>query len=228
MKRRTWAARIKVVLRRQDRWLPRSSGRSPGRGVAALRTLMLTSVWLGLATPGAAASGTVEEALLAQLRQGGHVLLIRHAATVPGTGDPPGFRLDECATQRNLSDAGRAEARRLGEHLRAAAIPVAEVRSSAWCRSLDTARLAFEPDLAVQHWAPLDSFFRGQGDGDAQTRAARAEVARVPGDANWVWVTHQVNITALTGIHPAMGEVVVVRPTVAGDGLAVVGRWRPG
>lgn len=224
MKRHTWAAGIKVGLREQGHWLRRFSGRLPGRGLAVLLTLVLA--WP--ATPGAAAGGAAEAALLAQLREGGHVLLVRHAATVPGTGDPPGFRLDDCATQRNLSDAGRAEARRLGEHLRAAGIPVAEVRSSAWCRSLDTARLAFEPDLTVQHWAPLDSFFRGQGDADSQTRAARTEAARVPGDANWVWVTHQVNITALTGIHPAMGEVVVVRPAVAGDGVTVVGRWRPG
>ena len=81
------------------------------------------------------ASGVLaDDALWARIAQGGYVLLIRHAATEAGTGDPSGFRIGDCATQRNLSAAGREEARRLGETFRAHGVPVAEVRSSPWCR----------------------------------------------------------------------------------------------
>jgi broad specificity phosphatase PhoE len=70
-------------------------------------------------------------------------VLLRHATTTPGFGDPPGFRLDNCVTQRDLTEAGREESRRLGVVFRAREIPVARVRSSRWCRCLETARLAF-------------------------------------------------------------------------------------
>ena len=77
------------------------------------------------------------------LRGGGLVMLIRHAATEPGLGDPPGFRVEDCATQRNLSEAGRAEARLIGAAFRHRGIPVHRVLSSRWCRCLETGRLAF-------------------------------------------------------------------------------------
>src|SRR5690606_8860558 len=75
--------------------------------------------------------------LLASLRSGGNIVLIRHAATEPGIGDPADFREDDCSTQRNLSEAGRDDARRMGEALRAAGVPIAAVRSSRWCRCLE-------------------------------------------------------------------------------------------
>jgi broad specificity phosphatase PhoE len=162
---------------------------------------------------------------LALMREGGNVLLVRHAATEPGVGDPPAFRLGECGTQRNLSAAGRVEARRLGEALRAHGIRLDQARSSRWCRCLDTARLAFAPHLPVTEWAPLDSFFGDRSAGPAQTRAALAALGDLPADGNWVWVTHQVNISSLAGTPVAMGEVLVARPE-AGR-LRVLARWRP-
>ena len=164
------------------------------------------------------------DALLDAMREGGHILLIRHAVTVPGTGDPPGFTLGRCETQRNLSEQGRDQARLLGERLRAAAVPIDQVRSSAWCRCEETARLAFGD--VVEIWAPLNSFFAGQGDRVAQTREALAALTEPPRGGNWVWVTHQVNISALTNTFAAMGEVIVTRPSADGK-LEVVGRWRP-
>jgi Histidine phosphatase superfamily (branch 1) len=83
-----------------------------------------------------------EEALWNDLRQGGYVLLIRHA-DAPGTFDPPGFKLGVCSTQRNLSEEGRAQSRRLGELFRSKNVPIAQVFSSEWCRCIDTATLAF-------------------------------------------------------------------------------------
>ena len=162
---------------------------------------------------------------IALMREGGHLLLVRHAATESGVGDPPAFRLDDCSTQRNLSEAGRGEARRLGEALRAHGVPVAEVRSSRWCRCLDTARLAFAPQLPVAGWAPLDSLFGNRSAEPARSRAALAALAELPADSNWVWVTHRANIAALTGVSVALGEVLVARPEAGG--LRVLARWRP-
>ena len=84
-----------------------------------------------------------DDAVWAKLKAGGNVLLIRHASTESGLGDPPGFKLGDCTTQRNLNDEGRAQARRIGEWFSARGLKPARVRSSPWCRCLDTAALAF-------------------------------------------------------------------------------------
>jgi len=149
------------------------------------------------------------------LRQGGYVVLMRHAQTEPGVGDPPGFTLGRCETQRNLSAAGRAQAGRVGEAFRREDIAIASVRSSAWCRCADTARLAFGRYTV---WPAINSFFQGQGDGDAQTREVLTTVSGLRAPVNWVLVTHQVNITALTGEYLAMGELFVTRPDAAAPG----------
>lgn len=158
-----------------------------------------------------------------QLRAGGCVVLMRHAATEPGTGDPPGFRLDDCRTQRNLSDDGRAQARRIGQAFAAQGIAPPTVRSSAWCRCTDTARLAFGPHTV---WPALNSFFQGDA-GPAQTREVLQTLTRHRAPGNLVLVTHQVNISALTGEYPAMGELFLARPPTAAETLKVLARWRP-
>jgi len=164
-----------------------------------------------------------DEALWALLKGGGQVMVIRHASTTPGVGDPSGFRLEDCATQRNLSTAGREEARRLGAAVRARGVPIARVLSSEWCRCLETARLGFG---TAEPWAPLNSFFNDRSHGPEQTRAVRALIARPPVGGNLVLVTHQVNIAALTGLYPVPGEVIVLTPQ--GDGtFRVAGRLRP-
>lgn len=143
--------------------------------------------------------------------RGEAVALMRHALA-PGTGDPAGFALDDCATQRNLSDAGRAQARKIGARIADAldGAPV-EVFSSAWCRCLETARLlGFGEPTAL---APLNSFFAGRGSRDGQTGTLRRWIDErlAAGDAPpAVLVTHQVNIGALTGAGVASGEIVVV------------------
>ncbi|HEY4999282.1 MAG TPA: histidine phosphatase family protein, partial [Usitatibacter sp.] len=91
-----------------------------------------------------------------RLRRGGLVLLMRHAATGSTLGDPPGFRLDDCATQRNLSAQGREEAKRAGAHLRERRVPIARVYTSPWCRCRETAMLAFGH---AEEWDPLSSVF---------------------------------------------------------------------
>jgi broad specificity phosphatase PhoE len=161
-----------------------------------------------------------EEAAWQALAAGGCALLLRHAQTVPGIGDPPGFRLDDCATQRNLSDAGRAESRRLGEALRRRGIRFDEVLSSRWCRCVDTARLAF-PQQPVRVFEPLNSFFADGSTREAQTRALREYLASQRPPLRIAMVTHQVNVSALTGQSVAMGEgLVVALGNAAGEVLA--------
>ena len=106
----------------------------------------------GLAWP-ALPTHAAHEDVAALLRQGNVVIAFRHALA-PGTFDPPGFQPGVCSTQRNLSDEGRAQARRIGEWFKAAGLQPARVRSSPWCRCLDTATLAFGQ---AEPWAALGS-----------------------------------------------------------------------
>jgi len=144
----------------------------------------------------------------ARLSAAPHLLFMRHEQTVAGVGDPPGFRLDDCATQRNLSQAGRDRAERAGERMRQAGIVVGLVRSSRWCRGQDTARLAFG---RVEVWTPVNSFFAGQGDEAAQSRAVREFASNWTDTRHAMLVTHQVNISALLGVYTQQGEVVAAR-----------------
>ncbi len=144
----------------------------------------------------------------------GAIVLFRHA-DAPGTGDPAQFR---------LGDKGRAQARALGERLRARQVAIGAVWTSQWCRTRETAELAF-PGRAQDEPA-FNSFF-GERSPEAgqQTAAARARLSAWRGPGVLVVVTHQVNITALTGVFPASGEGVVLRRQ--GDTLATVGRLPP-
>ncbi|WP_246742459.1 histidine phosphatase family protein [Microvirga splendida] len=154
------------------------------------------------------------------LRQGGTVALFRHARA-PGTGDPANFQLDDCSTQRNLSEEGRQQAQRIGDAFRSRQVPVERVLSSRWCRALDTARLAF--GALAQPAPPLDSFFSGREQEPSQTAAARRIIEGWDSTGVLVLVTHQVNITALTGVFPSEGEALVLRPR-ASSGFDVIGR----
>lgn len=143
----------------------------------------------------------------ALLRQGGCVLLMRHAQTEPGIGDPPGFKLGVCSTQRNLSVAGKKSALRMGEWFKARGLQPQAVLTSAWCRCVDTANLAFGKS---QLWAPLNSVFGDRLPLPDQTAALRQALAQLPTGQFQVWVSHQTNVTALVGQFLAMGEGVVL------------------
>lgn len=145
--------------------------------------------------------------LAGTLRRGRCAVLLRHASTTSGIGDPPGFTLDRCSTQRNLSDEGRAQAQRIGAWFSTRQLKPRAVRTSAWCRCRDTAQLAFDQAL---HWSPLDSTFENRTLSPAATQALRSALAAVPAGGFEVWVTHQVNITALTGEFSSMGQGLLV------------------
>jgi phosphohistidine phosphatase SixA len=163
-----------------------------------------------------------DTAAWAALKKPGAIVLFRHA-TAPGGGDPAGHTLDDCSTQRNLDEEGRAQARRIGERFRAQGIKVEAVLSSQWCRTRDTAQLAF-PGLPKDAPA-FNSFFGDRGNEATQTETARKQLLAWRGTGVLVVVTHQVNITALTGVFPASGEGVVLHNQ--GRKLAVVAKISP-
>lgn len=176
--------------------------------------------WMLLLAACLAPAAWADEALWAKLKAGGNVVLMRHASTEAGLGDPPGFRLGDCATQRNLSDAGREEARRLGRIFKFRAINLAPIRSSQWCRCLETARLAFGEE--PEPWPLLNSLHASPDSEIDLLAEVGALAAQVKPPYNAVLVTHNFNIRALTGISPKEAELIVARSV--GGKLEVAGR----
>lgn len=159
-------------------------------------------------------SSDVDTQLWKMLKSGEHLALLRHAIA-PGTGDPPQFELGQCATQRNLSEEGRDQAEKIGDRFHEQGINSAQVYSSQWCRCMETAKLlGLGP---VEELAALNSFFQRYERRESQTRMLTEWIARQNLDRPIVLVTHQVNITALTGIYPASGELVIVHRSSTGD-----------
>lgn len=182
--------------------------------------MMLRALLLVLLSvlPAAAAADVWQAA-----RAPGSVLLLRHAIA-PGTGDPAGFRLGDCSTQRNLDARGRAQAVAIGRRLAAAGIRPDRVLTGEWCRTRETAVLLGlgEPE----DWSVLNSFFGDWPNEPAQTAALRRYLSEADPAERILMVTHQVNITALTGIVPRLGEVIVLSRDAQGR-ISVVGRIPP-
>ncbi len=143
------------------------------------------------------------------LRAGGHVALMRHADAPGGVGDPPGFSVDDCATQRNLSEKGRVDAEKIGSRLKGEGIAFEKILSSPWCRCIDTAKLLSVGMVETEATFGNVVVLRDQR--DALTAGARALIAKWTARGNLLVVTHGANIFALTGLSPASGEIVVVK-----------------
>lgn len=153
-------------------------------------------------------SVSANEAVLAQLAEPGVHAIMRHALA-PGFSDPSDFDVEDCGTQRNLDARGRAQARAVGEMIRAAGAEIHEVWSSRWCRCLDTAR---EMKIGVVREAPaLNSFFENRSNGPIQTLELQKLLSEVAPDRTVFLVTHQVNISAFLGTATSSGEIVVFR-----------------
>jgi phosphohistidine phosphatase SixA len=184
------------------------------------RRTLVTAAGLALLLPAARASDAVRDLLV----RGGVVLAMRHALA-PGTFDPEGFRLDDCSTQRNLNEEGRAQARRIGAWFRAQALQPARVRSSPWCRCLETATLAFGRG---ERWMALASPARS----DAQERAQRLQelqraLAAVPAGRFEAWVTHQFVLQDLAASSVSSAEALVLQASAHGSssgGVSVLAR----
>ena len=179
----------------------------------AMRVWMAALLMCLSLASGADASDAIWEAL----RAPGSVVILRHSYA-PGGFDPPDSKLEDCTTQRNLDDNGRAQARKIGEAFRAQGIAVGAVRSSPRCRCLDTARLAFgkaDPWIALQ----------GALNNEDLRRRQIAEIQKAI-DAHHdgpplVLVTHGSVVSDLTGLNVAMGAFVVLRRTPEGKHTVV-------
>ncbi len=162
-----------------------------------------------------------EEAAWTALRGDGHVALMRHADAPGVVGDPPEFRLDDCSTQRNLSARGRADAAAVGARLKTQGLKLGRILSSPWCRCVDTAKLMDLGAVAIE--PAFSNAFVLRDQRDSLTKRARDVIAAWKGPGTLLVVTHGANILALTGHHPASGEIVVV--TAQSDGtLRTIGR----
>lgn len=159
------------------------------------------------------------EPVRALLARGGVVIALRHALA-PGTFDPEGFRLDDCSTQRNLDDEGRRQAVRIGQWFREQRLEPARVRTSPWCRCIDTANLAFG---RADRWDALSS--PRASDEAANSRRLgemRQAIAAVPTGRFEAWVSHQFVLQALTGEPTQSAEGLVLR--ASGDRVQVLAR----
>jgi phosphohistidine phosphatase SixA len=200
---------------------PRSAGTGKRRR-HVLRTLGGLLAAPSLAGVSAAQQVADPEALI---RAGGVVVAFRHALA-PGTFDPPGFRLGDCSTQRNLSDEGRAQARRIGDWFRQRSLVPAAVLSSPWCRCIDTATLAFGPAQVL----PALGSPRGVPEGTRPASLAelrrRIQAAAARRGRFEVWVTHMFVLSDLLGEGSGSGEGLVLG--VAADaGVRVLARLAP-
>lgn len=163
-----------------------------------------------------------DEALWKLLQGGGQVVLMRHALTTPGVGDPEGMTLDNCASQRNLSDDGRGHARQLAQALRARSVPVGRVLASPWCRCIETAALALG-NSQPERVPALGNIFGRPELRERQLAELRPLVNQKPARGNTFMVSHGSTILALTGISPDTAEMVVLTPQAAGR-FTVAGR----
>ena len=161
-------------------------------------------------------AGIARADLLRDLTDGQHVMMIRHA-NAPGVGDPAGYKLDQCATQRNLGEYGRRQSVAIGQWLADRKVQSAKMFSSAWCRCMDTATLMNKGPVRVE--PALGSFFDDMSQRDAQNRALQSLIAsnlKAYPKQPLIYVTHHVNIEAFTGQAIGVGDIVVARVTPDG------------
>jgi broad specificity phosphatase PhoE len=173
------------------------------------RALVVMCVWW-------ASLAHASESIWDAVRAPGSVVVVRHGYA-PGTFDPPDARLDDCSTQRNLDESGRAQARRIGELFRTQGVTVGTVLSSPRCRCMDTAWLAFG---RAQAWNVLQGALRNEELRRRQLAAIRRAIAEHHGASPLVLVTHGSVVADLTGLDVRMGELVVMRR--GADGQHVV------
>ena len=139
----------------------------------------------------------------------GYILFIRHALA-PGTGDPSHFRLQDCQTQRNLSQQGVEQAKELGAQLSQAGLKIADIFTSQWCRCKDTAKYAFGD---YKEFTALNSTFQSPYNKNErkQLKELYSFVKKWNGNGkNLILITHYSIITATTTAVPSSGEIVIV------------------
>ena len=142
-----------------------------------------------------------------ELKRGGNLIFIRHAYA-PGGGDPKNFEINDCKTQRNLSNNGREQAKKIGSYFKDNNIPIGKVYSSEWCRCKETASIAFS-DFETKSF--LNSFFSSRfiRNKDSQIKKFKTFINNWNKDKNLVFVTHYVVIKEILNINSSSGEVII-------------------
>jgi broad specificity phosphatase PhoE len=162
-----------------------------------------------LGTIAVAGADSSSAEMIETLKNGGHILMIRHALA-PGTGDPANFQIGDCSTQRNLDDRGRDHARAIGDWLRSKGITAARVYSSQWCRCLETAKLLQMGP--VKELPALNSFYELTENREPNLKALRQFIAKQPPDGKLIiLVTHLVTISAMADEAVSSGEGVLLK-----------------
>ena len=191
-----------------------------GRGAMGRLTAVIGCAWALSVVHVALSAAQPTESIWEALRAPGSIVVLRHSFA-PGTFDPPSARLEDCATQRNLDERGRGQARQIGEAFRQNGIAVGEVLSSPRCRCLDTARLAFG---RVQPWDVLQGALNDTERRQRQLAEIKSAIAAHRSGPPLVLVTHGSVVTDLTGLSIPMGAFVILR-RAGDDGHAVVGQF---
>jgi phosphohistidine phosphatase SixA len=141
-------------------------------------------------------------------QDGSKIILIRHALA-PGGGDPMGFKINDCKTQRNLNQTGINQSKRIGKLFKKNNIPIDQVLSSKWCRCKDTAKYAFKK---FKEFSALNSTFQSPHDKNesSQLKEIKNYVKKWDGNGkNLILITHYSIITAITNATPGPGEIVI-------------------
>jgi phosphohistidine phosphatase SixA len=181
-----------------------------------LNTIFI-SFLMGISSFSLAAS---EKALNETLASPHHLLMMRHA-DAPGYSDPPGFDLNNCASQRNLGANGKKQAAELGAWLKTQGITQAKLLSSPWCRCMETAKLLNVGNVLSEN--ALGSFFENRADGKEQTLLLEKKIKQEISSPNrrpLILVTHQVNIQAYTGESVSSGQMILVKVNANGQYLS--------
>ena len=170
----------------------------------------MIGVVVGCSALAAEQSAAADDPLWSQLKKGGYVILMRNSAVDEGLGDPKGYKVNDCATQLNLTDKGRAEAQKIGDEFKKRKIPIKQVFTSAFCRAKETAQLAFgKADV----WEALNSFYDKPNRKSEQTRLLHQRLESPPNDGtNLVLVTHGYNIVSAVGLNPDPGDMLIIAP----------------
>ena len=166
------------------------------------KTIFITFIFLTCTV-----KADLNQNLIKGLEQGGKLIFIRHAYA-PGSGDPNNFNLNDCSTQRNLSDDGRQQAKYIGNFFRKNKIKIEKVISSEWCRCKETAKIAFK-DFTTDSF--LNSFYsmKYAKNKDKQIEALNSYVKNFKSNKNLILITHYVVISEVLNYGPSSGEIVV-------------------
>ncbi len=164
----------------------------------------LLIIFISLTTP---IKADLKKNLSKQLENGGKLIFIRHAYA-PGSGDPGDFNLNDCSTQRNLSEEGRKQALMIGKFFKQNKIKIDKVFSSEWCRCKETAKIAFK-NFSTKSF--LNSFYSSKyrKNKDKQLKELKGYIKKFNSDKNLILVTHYVLISEVLNYTPLSGEIVV-------------------